>query len=67
MTDGEWNERQTFVRGSMFLIASLAAGGFMVGRIDEAEPAKMIVAAVNLATVDEAVAAAQRLKKESLH
>lgn len=67
MTVGEWNGEQTFTRGSLFLIASLNVGGFIVGRIDEAEPSKLIVVAIDLATADEAVAAAQRFKKETLH
>lgn len=68
LTEGDWNKEQTFdAGGRIFLIASMSAGGFIVGRIDEAEPSKMTVVAADLATVDEAVAAAKRLKKGALN
>lgn len=64
---GDWNQRQTFdERGVLFMIGEATGGGFMVLRMVEAELPNAIIAAVDLATEVEAVAAAERLRKATL-
>lgn len=68
MTIGDWNQQQSFdERGVLFLIGEATGGGYMVLRMDVAKLPAAIVAASTLATEQEAVAAARRLRLAALN
>lgn len=64
---GNWNEKQTFERGDILLIATLNAGGFFIGRVSKAKPSEMVVVSETFISAAAVLAEAKRLQKKAMH
>lgn len=64
---GDWNKRQVFDHGDVLLIGALDGGGYIIGRITEANPGEMVFVSKPFADADAVVAEAARLRKQGMH